>query len=78
MNTPTILTEDQLDNLEIRVQSSPSTDHPVLSTYWGDGKDAHVLFVDVDVDIAVRYNQLDDIEESLTAIQAIIDGARCK
>jgi hypothetical protein len=42
----------------------------VLSTYYGDSPNEHILYVDVDVDISVQYDQLSDIEESLNAIRA--------
>jgi hypothetical protein len=59
-------------DIEIRVASGPSTEHPVLSTYYGDGDKSHILYVDVDIDIAVRYNQLDDLEEQVNIIKANI------
>ena len=44
-----LITEDQLDDMEIQVWSSAGTQHPVLSVYWGDPPNEHIMYVDIEV-----------------------------
>jgi hypothetical protein len=45
------------DDTEIQVWSSSSLQHVVLSQYWGDPPNAHILYIDIELTDSV-----DDIE----------------